>query len=295
MSLSPQPVRPLPQIEEWESWARTVGLLVGDRERVLFDKDEALGERLRVEAAGDLAKALPDPHYSGWRIFFVIVLGFATFSTIAGIPVAIRDGIWGISVAVTTFVLLLDCVWLSSEQHWRRRVAVRMELRMHLAGVAARAAMEVIRARRIRTRTKSHEGAAPPKFEAQWPPPFPQPYGVNDVGAEALAGDWMRHLGAVDTTVTRASPGVSADVSSSRYISRTKNDADTVGVVHVRELAGACVADGRRGLYFTSGTYAPAAVDLADSAGIALFTFSAERGTLSAANPNAQLILHRGL
>ena len=263
---------------------------------MLFDEDAALTQRLHAQAVHDLGQALPDPRYSGWRVFFALILGLFTLSIVTGILAVIRDGTtWGSFIVTSVVILLLDWAWIASHTKWRRRVTSRADLRGHLAEVAAGSAMEVIRARRIRTKTTSHEGDVAPKFDAQWPPPFPQPYGVNDAGAEALVGDWMRHLGALDTVVTRVSNDGGIDAYSSRYIAQTKNYTGTVGVAEVRELAGVCAADGRRGLFFTSGVYAVGAIEFADRVGIALFIYDAVRGTLVAANPNAQTILNSGL
>ena len=105
----------------------------------------------------------------------------------------------------------------------------------------------------------------------------------------------MRHLGAIDVVLTGGSNQSEIDADSSRYIVRTKNSTEAVRRSRSAGVAGVCVADGRRGLFFTSGTFAAAAVEFADHVGIPLLIYSAQGGTLNAANPNAQVILTRGL
>ena len=296
MSIFPVEIEPPPRMEDWEKWARTVGLRIGDDERVLFDDEDELTRRFSVTAAHEFAHTLPDPHYSRWRVIFALLLAFSTVGILVGLVGVIRDGTtWGGYIATSVVILLLDWAWITSQRNWTLRLGERDRLRDHLIEVAAHIAMEVIRARRIRTKTRSHEGDLAPKFDARWPAPSPQPYGVNDDGARALVREWMRHLGAIDIVVTEGSNESEIDADSSRYIVRTKNSTETVGVAEVRELAGVCVADGRRGLFFASGTFAAAAVEFADRVGIPLFIYSAQGGTLNAANPNAQVILTRGL
>lgn len=296
MSIFPVEIEPPPRIEDWKKWARTVGLRIGDDERVLFDDDAELAQRFRDTVAQEFAQSLPDPHYSGWRVILALLLAFFTLSIVVALVGVIRDGTaWGSYIATSVVILLLDCTWIVSQRKWSARVDERDDLRAHLTEHAARSAMEVIRARRIRTKTRSPEGEVAPRFDAAWPAPSPQPYGVSDDGARALVSEWLRHLGAIDTVPTQVGNHGGVDAHSSRYIVHTKNSNGTVGIAEVRELAGVCVADGRRGIIFTSDSFAANAVEFADRVGITLFIYSAEGGTLTAANPNAQLILTQGL
>jgi hypothetical protein len=130
-----------------------------------------------------------------------------------------------------------------------------------------------------------------------WPRPAPQPYGVSHRGAEHLVADWMRHLGATGAEVTRYTADGGVDVVSAHWIAQVKNLADrtTVPVAQVRELAGVAADDGRRGLFFTSGTYSPGGVDFADRAGLGLFEYHAERGALRAVNAHARVVVVEGL
>lgn len=130
-----------------------------------------------------------------------------------------------------------------------------------------------------------------------WPPPGPQPYGVSHRGAEQLVADWMRHLGAIDAEVTRFTGDGGVDVVSAHWIAQVKNlgERTTVPVAHIRELAGVAADDGRRPLFFTSGTYSPGGVAFADRAGMSLFEYHAEGGALRAANAHARAVVTDGL
>lgn len=127
------------------------------------------------------------------------------------------------------------------------------------------------------------------------PPPPPQPFGVSHEGAEALVALWMQHLGAVDAAVTPFSGDGGIDVESKDYIAQVKNYSGTVGVAEIRELAGVALVDGRKPLFFTSGTYAQGAVEFADRASIPLFVYDAVEGTLVAGNSLGQDRLIEGL
>src|SRR5690606_38237865 len=127
------------------------------------------------------------------------------------------------------------------------------------------------------------------------PPPAPQPYGVSAEGAERIVEAWMRHLGALDSEVTRYTGDGGIDVTSASWIAQVKHYQGVIGVAPVRELAGVAAVDGRRALFFTSTRYAAGAAEFADRAGIGLFTYSAEEGTLTAMNEIAEELYERGL
>ena len=130
------------------------------------------------------------------------------------------------------------------------------------------------------------------------PRPEPQRFGVSHQGAEEYCAAWMRHLGAADVVVTQFSGDGGVDIiGGSKYIAQVKNYTGAVGVAEIRDLAGVASVDDhqRRPLFFTSGTYPPGAVEFANRAGIALFRYDAQRGTLDAVNAQARQVLHDGL
>lgn len=129
------------------------------------------------------------------------------------------------------------------------------------------------------------------------PAPAPQPYGVSHAGAEQFVAAWMQHLGALDARPTQVSGDGGIDVVSSRYIAQVKNLAATatVPVSAIRDLAGVAFVDGRRAAMFTSGVYSTGGIDFANSAGIALFRYDAEHGTLVGANELGRGALIEGL
>lgn len=126
-------------------------------------------------------------------------------------------------------------------------------------------------------------------------PPLPQPYGVSHEGAEALCAEWMRFYGEADAEVTRFTSDGGIDVTSLHYIAQVKNYAGTVGVESIREMAGTALDDGRKALFFTSGTYASGALSFADRIGMPLFIYDAVAGTLTGANAHAESIFSTGL
>lgn len=126
-------------------------------------------------------------------------------------------------------------------------------------------------------------------------PPRPQPYGVSSEGAEQLACDWMRHLGATDVAVTRKSKDGGFDVTATRHVAQVKAWAGPVGVVDVRALVGAATVDGREPLFFATTGYTADAARLADRAGVALFVMDAVAGTLEGTTTRARMYRKDGL
>jgi len=125
--------------------------------------------------------------------------------------------------------------------------------------------------------------------------PEAQPFGVSHEGAESLVAQWMRWLGDDSATVTRFSRDGGVDVRSDEFAAQVKNYSGAVGVAEVRELLGAAIADGRKPIFFTSGRYSTAAVQLADLVGMPLFVYDANKGGLGAANSHAEVVESEGL
>ena len=125
--------------------------------------------------------------------------------------------------------------------------------------------------------------------------PEPQPFGVSPQGAERLVAQWMRSLGDVTADVTQYTSDGGIDVASQDYIAQVKHYTGMVGVGEVRELAGVASTDHRTALFFTSTGYAAGAIEFADRAGVALFVYSAEEGTLRPVNELAAQFYASGL
>jgi len=141
----------------------------------------------------------------------------------------------------------------------------------------------------------AYRSAAAMVHKPRGPAPGPQPYGVSHDGAERLVAEWMRHLGEMDAEVTRFTGDGGIDVMSTHCIAQVKNYTGTVGVTEIRELAGVAAVDGRRPLFFTSGTYASGAIEFAERAGIALFRYDAVAGTLLPVDAIAARAIQQGL
>lgn len=128
------------------------------------------------------------------------------------------------------------------------------------------------------------------KDSRRGPAPEPQPYGVSHEGAEGICAEWMRHLGALDATVTSYSKDGGIDILAriSGWAGQVKNYAGSVGVVELREFVGACSLGPWRAVMFTSGEYTLEAQNFADEARIALFRYDVGAATLVAINGSAK-------
>lgn len=158
------------------------------------------------------------------------------------------------------------------------------------------AALNEVDNRRAQARSYNADdsrGLAP--FVPGGPAPMPQPYGVSHEGAEYLVAEWVRYLGEADSEITRFVSDGGVDVQSQHYIAQVKNYSGTVGVAEVRELGGVASIDGRKPLFFTSGSYAAGAIEFAERSGMALFVYDAQLGTLAGANEAAEHALAKGL
>ena len=125
----------------------------------------------------------------------------------------------------------------------------------------------------------------------KFPKPPPLPYGASDQGAEALARDWVLHLGQHDAEVTQFSKDGGIDVHSSEWVVQVKNYVGSVGVKEVRELSGVAATDGRKPVLFTSGTLTQEAEEFARTAEVAVFRYSPEAGELEALGEAAEALL----
>lgn len=209
-------------------------------------------------------------------ISFVLAATGAFGSRVAG----------GLSVTLAlAWVIFMVLWWGALQSASVRQRDHRERWRVFLIQSGGEACWEAVSTRREQAR--SHEPGARAtmgEFQPAGPAPLPQPYGVSPQGAEALVAAWMKYLGEEDAVCTRFVADGGIDVASSHYIAQVKHYVGTVGVAEVRELGGVASIQHRKALFFTSGVYAKGAVDFADAAGIALFKYSAELGTLQGAN-----------
>lgn len=120
------------------------------------------------------------------------------------------------------------------------------------------------------------------------PKPEPYPLGVSPDGAEKLCAQWMEHLGQINVRVTRSTIDGGVDIESSAWLAQVKHYRGAVGVTEVRELVGVASIDGRTPVFFTSGQYTSSALEFADKAGVLLFSYQAETGTLRSKNAHAR-------
>lgn len=169
----------------------------------------------------------------------------------------------------------------------------------HKVDVLTRTAFETaqqrVESRRRAAKAHSPEKAATgTKFQPEGPMPTPQPFGVSHQGAEELCAQWMRFFGEKDARTTRFVADGGIDIESLHYVAQVKNYTGTVGVAAIRELVGVAAADGRKAMFFTSGTYAAGAIEFAEKSEMPLFRYNAEKGTLDGENHRAKRLLDVG-
>jgi len=132
-------------------------------------------------------------------------------------------------------------------------------------------------------------------FTPGGPAPLPQPFGVSHEGAEQLVAQWMTYLGAQGVATTTFTGDGGVDVTSHHYIAQVKNYTGSVDVEAVRALGGVAYADGRKPLFFTSGTYTAGSVAFASQVGMGLFRYDAIQGTLEPVGDLATRYMTTGL
>jgi len=161
---------------------------------------------------------------------------------------------------------------------------------------AANAAESGATAQRI---VEDDDAASPQAAEARraacGPPPAGQPFGVSQEGAGYVVAAWMRHLGEPDAGPAGHSATGGIGAASARYVAKVRNDSESVSVDEVRELVEAAVTEGRRPLFFASGSYEKDAASLAEEAAVTLFTYDAVKGTLEGANALGRSAVREGI
>lgn len=136
------------------------------------------------------------------------------------------------------------------------------------------------------TRRLKVENSGPkqlPEFEA----PPAQPYGVSAEGAETLAADWMKHLGALDVRVTRFTNDGGVDVVSRNHVAQVKHQMGSVGRPEIQQITGIAAVEKKQAVFFTTARYSYEAQSFADESRVGLFVMNPEEGTLQATNQAA--------
>ena len=269
-----------------------------DSERIVQAVAQSATEQANVTLGARPGLLISRP----WRIvhwtLFSLGLGslfamLGAYSNLSALGGSSAGGGWTTAwLAVTT--LWLFSLWPLAEAH-KLHTKDAVALRAAFTDVAIHKALAVLDERRAEAR--SHVQTTDPKhrFHPKGPMPLPQRYGVSHEGAEQLVAEWMRYFGEEDAEVTRFTGDGGIDVQSLHYIAQVKNYSGSVGVAEVRELAGVASADGRKPLFFTSGTYASGSVEFADRVGMALFRYDAIAGSLHDENHQATHIFEQGL
>jgi hypothetical protein len=239
-----------------------------------------------------------------WTVF---LLGFSMFAVIFAVAGVLPDSTdpeydqaQNRLSALLVVWLVISAMWFGLLwRSWGTTALVGQELeerRQWLTVVGCDAAYEVIARRKIEARLhdpKKRDVALP--FQPAGGMPPPQPYGVSHEGAENLCAQWMRYLGEGDAVTTQYVSDGGIDVASNHYVAQVKNYSGTVGVAEIRELAGVVSDDGRKPIFFTSGTYASGSIEFANRIGMPLFIYDATRGTLRGSNALADDIFRSGL
>ena len=127
------------------------------------------------------------------------------------------------------------------------------------------------------------------------PPPPGQPFGVSQGAAEYLIAAWMRHLGESNAGTSHETGVGRVAAASTRCVAQVRNDAGSVDLEALQELVAAAAVDGRRALFFTSGSYAEDAEAFAEQSGVVLFVYDAVAGTLDGANALGRAAVLDGL
>lgn len=126
-------------------------------------------------------------------------------------------------------------------------------------------------------------------------PPSPKPWGAPGEEAVELCREWMVYLGAVDTVVASGETDQVCDLYGSAYLGWVDSRRGNLDVDVVEKSANLAATDGRRALIFVPGGVFPAAQDLADILGVALFRYDAHGGVLDGANTLGRLLYSSGL
>jgi hypothetical protein len=257
-----------------------------------------------TQSPSDFKDSIREPLYldaqnrsiDGIREGFRPVSGCGVFALLVFVIIPI---LWAISGSGVVFAILATCASLALFTVWafllrsdQKRDTERRALQELIFSKTFSVAVSRFYDRQYDARggTSSNNGIG-----SLGSMPDKQEFGVSHQGAEKLCKEWMTYLGAEESETTSFTSDGGIDVVAASYIAQVKNYSGTVPINDVRALAGVVSTDGRKGLFFTSGNYSTGAIEFANQAGIALFVYSAENGTLIDANNVATPILENGL
>lgn len=113
--------------------------------------------------------------------------------------------------------------------------------------------------------------------------------------AEYLAALWMKHLGEIDAKVSQATRDGGIDVESAHFVVEVKHHAVAIGPYPVRALAGVAYSKKKVGAFFSRSGYSKDAMKFARDAGVLLFKYDAEAGTLNGMTPVSKHAVKHGL
>ena len=104
----------------------------------------------------------------------------------------------------------------------------------------------------------------------------------------------MQYWGFADAAVTTGGPDGGIDVRATYALAQVKFLASAVGRPDLQRLIGAAAGEpGRQLIFFTGSDYSAKAVEFADGAAIALFTYGLD-GSMTPINPTAHRVMQRG-
>lgn len=262
--------------------ARRVGHRLGKVYPNIWDTAERITQNVLSETAKEISPA-GMPHLRSynvtrvavWALFIVGLVCLFTYQFELWLLVSV---VWLVLLGIYFLVLYRkDFEFLESQVR-----ALRSEV--------AQGAVGVVMDRRAEARNHTAGGRV-----SRVAAPVAHPLGVSPRGAEGLVAQWMQYLGEDDASVTRYGGDGGVDVTSLHYVAQVKHHSAAIGVVPIRELAGVAAVDGRRPLFFSSNGYGSGAVTFADRAGVALFHFGAEAGTLTGCNQLGRDFMLSGL
>lgn len=266
------------------------GEQIGNNYEKVWDLDETKLEIVTKFANEMVEEQISDQKPGDSSMFAgIIVAGF----WVAGIWVPISTGDWAYFWWLGLGGWLFFIVWVASAAAPANKYS---KLRSDLLEITISTALKVIESRkRDAVEYVSEESVNSRSLTPKGPLPTPQPLGVSHRGAELLIEQWMRFLGEGDAKVTSFTNDGGVDVESLHYIAQVKNYKGSVSVAEVRELQGVSSGDGRKPLFFTSGTYTSDAIKFAKSVSMPLFVYNAEEGNLVAEGELAENLLTYGL
>jgi hypothetical protein len=114
---------------------------------------------------------------------------------------------------------------------------------------------------------------------------------LDGIASESTMGEWLAEHG-IDVIPTGATRDGGVDLRGPGHVAQVRMTSAKVGPTPVQAIVGVGFVEGRQPLFFSKAGYTPAALDWAEQAQLALFTFS-DGGHVRAANRFAEQISSR--